>query len=147
MLKPLRAALWVCLAVVATLFGLRGLGALQPLELAAYDRLLSRVERPNAVSTRIALIEISELDIQELGHWPPTDLEISMLIESILDAGANAVGLDIYRDLPVAPGQEDFEHLHRGNEVRARVPELLLPCAQGTKPTRPPSLEEGVRSV
>ena len=111
MLKPLRAALWVCLAVVATLFGLRGLGALQPLELAAYDRLLSRVERPTAVSTRIALIEISELDIQELGHWPPTDLEISMLIESILDAGANAVGLDIYRDLPVAPGQEDFERL------------------------------------
>ena len=83
--------------------GLRASGALQPIELAVYDRLLQNLDRPVSISDSIALIEISENDIQELGHWPPSDLEIAILIESILAAGASSVGLDIYRDLAVPP--------------------------------------------
>ncbi len=111
MLKDMRASLWVWLAVVAAVLGLRASGVLQPSELAVYDRLLRQLERPPAVSNRIALIEISEDDIQQLGHWPLSDLQLAILIESILAAGANAVGLDMYRDLPVAPGELRLERL------------------------------------
>jgi len=111
MLKGFDASLWVWLAVVAAVLGLRASGVLQAIELATYDRLLHQLDRPISLSDRIALIEISEDDIQELGHWPPTDLEIAILIESILAAGANAVGLDIYRDLAVPPGEQRLEQL------------------------------------
>ena len=103
--------LGVWLAVVAAVLGLRSSGLLQPAELAVYDDLLSRIERPAAVSDRIALIEISENDIQELGHWPLSDLQIAILIESILGAGASAVGVDIYRDLPIPPGEQRLDRL------------------------------------
>ena len=90
MLKGFDASIWVWLAVVAAVLGLRASGVLQAIELATYDRLLHQLDRPTSISDRIARIEISEDDIQELGHWPPTDLEIAILIESILAAGANA---------------------------------------------------------
>jgi adenylate cyclase len=111
MLKGFDASLWVWLAVVAAVLGLRASGVLQAIELATYDRLLHQLDRPVSISDRIALIEISEDDIQELAHWPPTDLEMAILIESILAAGANSVGLDIYRDLAVPPGEERLEQL------------------------------------
>jgi adenylate cyclase len=110
-LKDFRAMLGVWLAVVAAVLGLRSSGLLQPAELAVYDDLLSRIERPAAVSDRIALIEISENDIQELGHWPLSDLQIAILIESILGAGASAVGVDIYRDLAIPPGEQRLDRL------------------------------------
>jgi len=111
MLKGFHASVWVWLAVVVTVLGLREFGAFQAIELAAYDRLLQRLDRPLSISDRIALIEISEKDIQELGHWPPSDLEVAILIESILAAGASSVGLDIYRDLAVPPGEQRLEEL------------------------------------
>jgi len=110
-LRDLRASLGVWLAVIVAVFALRALGWLQPGELAVYDFLLGRLERPTEVSERIALLEISEEDIQQLGHWPLHDLEIAKLIESLLDAGANAVGVDIYRDLPIPPGVEELDAL------------------------------------
>jgi adenylate cyclase len=118
MWKDYQGAFWVWLAVVVAILGLRGAGALQPIELAVYDRLLGRLERPATVSSRVALIEISEQDIQSLGHWPLSDLEVVTLIESLMDAGAESVGLDIYRDLPVPPGVERFER-HLEEEPRS----------------------------
>jgi adenylate cyclase len=110
-LKDLRASLGVWLIVVATVLGLRSLGWLQAGELAAYDYLLGRLARPDRVSDRIALVEISEKDIQQLGHWPLYDREVAQLLESILTAGASAVGVDIYRDLPIPPGVEQLDAL------------------------------------
>jgi CHASE2 domain-containing sensor protein len=68
MLKAFHASLWVWLAVVVAVLGLRASGVLQAVELAAYDRLIHQLDRPVSISDRIALIEISEGDIQELGH-------------------------------------------------------------------------------
>jgi len=118
MWKDYQGAFWVWVAVVVAILGLRGAGALQPIELAVYDRLLGLRERPASVSNRVALIEISEQDIQSLGHWPLSDLEVMTLIESLLDAGAESVGLDLYRDLPVPPGEERFER-HLEEEPRS----------------------------
>jgi CHASE2 domain-containing sensor protein len=95
MWKDYQGAFWVWLAVVVAILGLRGAGALQPIELAVYDRLLGRLERPATVSSRVALIEISEQDIQSLGHWPLSDLEVVTLIESLIDAGGENLGHDI----------------------------------------------------
>ena len=68
MLKDTRAfvAVWV-VALVAVLV-LRAVSFLQPFELRTYYFLLSQMERPSSVPDRIALAEISEADIQELGQ-------------------------------------------------------------------------------
>jgi adenylate cyclase len=56
---------------------------------------------------------------------PPTDLEIAILIESILTAGASSVGLDIYRDLAVPPGEQRLE------ELLEREPRIVLVFKHG----------------
>ena len=92
-------------AVVAAVLVIRTLGLLQGLELAIYDqwvRYASRVEEPRS---RIVILAITEQDIREQGHWPLSDRTMTELLRAVLAADPRVVGLDIYRDLPVPPGE------------------------------------------
>lgn len=100
--------------VCALVLGLGGLGLLEPLELALYDHYLRRFPTPlPEPSSPLLLVEIREADIREQGHWPISDRTLAAALRALLDAGADAVGLDLYRDLPVAPGVAVFERLLR----------------------------------
>jgi adenylate cyclase len=92
---------------------LRAAGLLQGAELAVYDQYLRRssLRLEGKQSSSVVLLEITEDDIRAQGHWPISDRTLADAMGVLLDAGARVVGLDIYRDLPVAPGQEIFERL------------------------------------
>jgi adenylate cyclase len=82
-------------------------GALQPLELAVYDRMVAgrgNVARPDA---RVVLVGASEEDIGRFG-WPASDETLTRLLGAIEAQKPRAIGLDIYRDQPRPPGDEDF---------------------------------------
>jgi adenylate cyclase len=98
--RVLLGAQLVALAVL----GLRGAGWLQPLELAWYDAMV-RAHAGEATSDRLAVIVAEEADIDRLG-WPLPDAVLARLIERLLEAGAAAVAVDIYRDRPVGEGAE-----------------------------------------
>jgi adenylate cyclase len=96
---------WLAVALtvlVAALTWLRNAGHLQFLELAAYDVLVATATRPGGLKPPITLIDITEADIQRMGNWPLTDLQLAEALRRILDAEPRVVGVDIYRDLPVA---------------------------------------------
>jgi CHASE2 domain-containing sensor protein len=99
------------LAVAALVLGARSLGWLQGLELAVYDAQLTSL--PGAPSTSVVLVEITEADIQEQGHWPISDRRLAELLREIGEGGPRVIGLDLYRDLPNPPGEEYFRRTLR----------------------------------
>ncbi len=131
-------------AVFALVAGARALGLLEPLELDAYDRLLHPpAERPDPP---VALVTIREEDIRRFGH-PLCDAWLALAIERLLDAGARAVGVDVYRDVPVAlcggesPGPVGGASLARVAGGSDRVFMVMkLPDARGGGTPPPPFL-------
>jgi adenylate cyclase len=95
--------LFICLLAV------RESGVLQPLELEAYDLFMRLSGDGVAADTRVALINITEADIQQLGQWPLSDESLASLITSLQAHNPEVIGVDIYRDLPVPPGSAQLD--------------------------------------
>ncbi len=88
------------------LIGLRLLGLLQPLELDTYD-LFFQWRPTEKIDERIVLVAINESDIQKYNS-PISDADLAQLLNIIKQQKPRAIGLDIYRDLPIATGQEEL---------------------------------------
>ena len=101
--------------VLAGVLGLRAVGWLQPLELAVYDQYLRHAARAPDTSppSRVLMLEITEQDIRDQGHWPLSDHTLAAALRELLAADVSAIGLDIYRDLPVPPGEAQLEAILR----------------------------------
>jgi adenylate cyclase len=91
--------------VFAAVMGLREASLLQGLELAIYDQYVRHASRSAEPPSRIAIVEVTEEDIREQGHWPLSDRTMTSALRALGEAGARVIGLDIYRDLPVPPGE------------------------------------------
>lgn len=130
--SPPAASLVVGALVGLAVLMVRSTGYLEPWELVAYDWSL-RV-RPEAAidENRIVVIGITEDDIGALGRWPLTDAVMADTVRKLLPSQPRAIGIDIYRDFPVPPGQKAFEQVlttHRnvimvekfGRDSQARV--------------------------
>lgn len=126
--------------VAGVIIGLRWAGWLQELELAALDQFF-RWRPPEAVDSRIVIVEIDEQDIQKLGNWPPSDQTLAQLLNRLKQQQPRAIGLDLYRDLPVEPGHQELV------EVFQSTPNLIgirkvAGDAEGTAVNPPPILNE-----
>ena len=94
------------LAVALIVLAARWAGWLERLELVAYDHHQRWVSRVSDAPSRVALVNVTEADIQRLGSYPLTDATLALAIERLEASGARAIGVDIYRDIPVPPGSE-----------------------------------------
>ncbi len=106
--SPLLAVLLVSITVFLGIVGLRNTGSFEGLELAAYDwsiRLRPSISEP---SDRIVLVSVTERDIQNQGRWPLPDAIIARVLKLIGQYKPRAIGLDIYRDIPVPPGRDQL---------------------------------------
>lgn len=82
------------------------LGIFRVLEWLILDQfLLLRPQEP--VDERIAIVTIDEEDIDYVVQWPMSDKVMAQLLRNINAQNPNAIGLDIYRDLPVEPGHDE----------------------------------------
>lgn len=108
-LKPLfwqwRGVLFAVPNITVLVIALRLTGLLQLLELAALDQffLLRPLEPPD---NRIVIVEINEADVRQQPQWPMSDGALARVLDTIKQQKPQAIGLDIYRDLPVNPGHE-----------------------------------------
>ena len=84
---------------------LRMLGLLQPWEWAAYDQYF-RLRPLEPQDKRIVIVGIDEADIRAIGQPIIPDQVYARLLEKLKAMQPRAIGLDIYRDLPVEPGHE-----------------------------------------
>lgn len=114
LLKLFKKIVWNWRGVIVTvpsvaglIIGLRLVGWLQPLEWAALDAFfqLRPLEPPDE---RVLIVGIEESDIQKLGQWPMSDQVLASLLNKIKQQRPRAIGLDLYRDLPVQPGHEEL---------------------------------------
>lgn len=110
--SPLAATGLAVILVGLSVLGLRSLGLLESLELTAYDWYM-RLRPSPAADSRIVLIAITEQDIQNQGGWPLSDAVLARAAETVARYGPRAIGLDIYRDVPVPPGSEALEAVFR----------------------------------
>jgi len=95
-------ALLLAHLVFAAVLGLRALGQLQSPEMLAYDFVLARQAAQQAPDPRITLIWLTDADQRAWG-WPLSDAHLAQLLDTLLQAQARAIGLDLYRDMPVPP--------------------------------------------
>lgn len=99
-------------AVAGVVIGVRYLGLLQPLEFPVLDQFfLLRPREP--VDPRIVIVEINEADVQKARQWPMSDRMLTQLLTKIKQQKPFAIGLDIYRDLPVEPGHKELIKLFK----------------------------------
>ena len=121
-------------AVAGLTLSIQLTGFFQHLEWATYDRFfcLRPLEPPDE---RITLITIDETDIHHLGQWPIPDATLARLLRTLNRHQPAAIGLDLYRDLPVEPGHQDLVAVmkstsnlvgvEKGIDSRVRPPQIL----------------------
>jgi adenylate cyclase len=101
----------------AVLLLCRELGGLQFAELAIYDQLVVSWSQAG-ISDRVVLVTVTEDDIGDHG-WPLRDADLTILLGRLTGWGARAVAVDLYRDRPLPPGDQELATL------RAKHPEIV----------------------
>ncbi|WP_013334934.1 CHASE2 domain-containing protein [Gloeothece verrucosa] len=126
-LKPFKLtkanlSILIGLGLSLVIIGLRMLGIFQGWELHLIDFYfnLKPIEK---VDERIILVGVTEKDIDKLQANRLSDLYLTKLIKKIESGKPVAIGLDIYRDHPVAPSyQELFELSKQGIDIFKTYP-------------------------
>lgn len=86
------------------LLGIQKLGVFEPLEMKVYDQMMQLRGDPGPDS-RLLIVALTEKDIQKW-NWPLSGELLERLLGKLEAYEPRAIGLDIFRDLPVQPGHE-----------------------------------------
>jgi adenylate cyclase len=98
--------------VAGIVIAFRFAGLLQSWEWANLDQFF-RWRPSDPMQKRILIVGINEPDIRYVGKWPASDADMAKVLEKIKAQKPRAIGLDIYRDLPVPPGTEALEKVFK----------------------------------
>lgn len=88
---------------------LRTLGVFVPVELRLYDWSIDMRSEVAAPDPRVVLIQIDEEDIRRQQQWPLSDATLAQVLTVLSAAQPRVIGVDIFRDLPVPPGQAELQ--------------------------------------
>ena len=136
-------ALIVANLVALMLLSLRETGWLQSLELSAFDTLVTFFAGSQE-SDRVVLVVTTEEDINRL-NYPIRDNYLAAVLAAVLAGGPKAVGVDLYRDLPMAPGNQELQAIQRAHDNLYWVFKLPDVGNDGVPP--PPALRGTGREV
>lgn len=107
-----------------------GTGSFQLLEWAILDRFF-QLRLRESVDPRIVVVTIDESDITQIGTWLIPDKVLAQLLEKINAQQLRAIGLDLYRDLPVEPGHQELVEVFKSTPnligVEKVVGEMVAP--------------------
>lgn len=102
------------LLVAIVVIGLRSIGVLESLELAAFDHLI-RMRPQEGVDSRLLIVEATEADINRL-DYPIPDGKLAATIERIQQHKPRVIGLLIFRDRPRNPGSQELLNLWQNQD-------------------------------
>jgi CHASE2 domain-containing sensor protein len=97
----------IALCITAPILLIRLGGLLQGLEWNFLDQFF-RWRPPEIREERIVVVTIDESDLRQIGHWPISDRVLAKALTQIKAQHPQAIGLDLYRDLPVEPGHAEL---------------------------------------
>ena len=136
-------ALMVANLVALVLLPLREAGWLQGLELSAYDTLVT-LFAGSQQSDRVVLVVTNEADINRFGY-PIRDNDLSTVLARVFAGGPKAVGVDLYRDLAMPPGNDELQAIQRSHDNLYWV--FKLPDEGNIGVPAPPALRQSGREV
>ncbi len=135
-LLPIKTVTVASLLVTSLIIGMRSLGFLQSWELQAYDQLMQW--RPNErQDERLLLVTITEQDVQfqpvtERGAASLSEDSLTQLLAKLERSQPRAIGLDIYREIPVGANNKDLA-------IRMKKSEgFFVICKYGNPGVTPP---------
>jgi diguanylate cyclase (GGDEF)-like protein len=126
LLGKYRSILTVSTGVTLFVAALSYLGALQSLELGFYDAFM-RSRPPEVPDRRIVLVTVDEATLTRLPQWPLSDADLARAIETIAAQSPDAIGLNLYRNVPVNPGSERWQEVARQTENLIGVEKIGFP--------------------
>ncbi|KAM3110059.1 CHASE2 domain-containing protein [Phormidesmis sp. 146-33] len=136
-MKRLKQQLWqgrgVLIAapsVTAIVLLVRLSGSLQFLEWAMFDHWV-RLRPSEARETRITLVGVTESDVQRYGT-PLTDETLAAVLEKLKQHQPAAIGLDLYRDIPVGKGYDRLVKVFRSTPNLIGVQKVVSSAASGS---------------
>jgi CHASE2 domain-containing sensor protein/nitrogen-specific signal transduction histidine kinase/ActR/RegA family two-component response regulator len=108
-LFPYRRLALLTPAVIAGTIAAHHLGWFNRLEWQMHDRMVLLQQDKSAgkaIADKIVIVTIDEKDIAAVKNWPIPDESLAALLEKIRAQNPRAVGMDLYRDLPVGKGYD-----------------------------------------
>ena len=112
----LQSVVFSSLLVTGLGLATKRLGWLEPLELNMFDQWV-RLQPTLPDDDRLLIIGITEEDIRRYG-WPIKDDLLAAALTRLQTANPTVIGLDLYRDLPVPPGEQALiEQLNEPNLI------------------------------
>ncbi len=130
------------IAVSGIIIGLRNGGHFQHWELRVFDYMV-RLREQQPSDPRIIIISISEADLREQNRWPFPDKTIATLLEKLQANQPRVIGLDVYRNLPVEPKEENggarlLKQLQKPNVITVRSLDVVkdTPSPPGVDPNQ-----------
>lgn len=139
--NPVFAAALSCLLVFLAIVGVRRSGNLEFLELPAYDWFVRLQHDASLLDPRITVVRVSEKDLLSTGQWPLTDEILAQALTILIREKPRAIGLDLFRDIPVPPGTETLNTLLREN------PNIIVTMKFGEGGVPPPPVLKGTEQV
>jgi PAS domain S-box-containing protein len=116
------------------------MGILQLWELAGLDRFFHATPTTTP-DPRIVIVEINESDIKKTRQWPISDATLAELLQKIKMLQPRAIGLDLYRDLPVGEGAEALAAVLQSTPNLIGI-QKVVPGADGSVVSPPPMLSQ-----
>ncbi len=149
MFPQLKQNVWnwrVVLVAAPTVAGavviLRLAGLFQAPGWAMLDRFY-RWRPPESLDPRIAIVTINESDLKQVGKWPISDQTLAELLLKIRANRPRAIGLDLYRDLPVEPGSEKLAQVYKSTPNLIGVKKVVANRLEATVPAPPILSQKG----
>lgn len=106
---PVAMAVLAAGVVFIVTITLQRTGYLEFLETFAYDCCIALQPKITAGPLKIVLVGITEDDIRKRGKWPLTDADLADLLQTLCRMHPRAVGMDIFRDFSVPPGEAELD--------------------------------------
>ncbi|MGQ4648721.1 CHASE2 domain-containing protein [Lyngbya aestuarii] len=135
-----------CLSLVATflLMAVRQLGMLQSLELQAFDHLM-RTRKAEANDSRLLVVKITEADIQAQDKESRrgaslSDASLAKLLQLLESYQPRAIGLDVFRDFPVAAEYPELAKLLQTSDRLIAVCKVSNPNNDDPGVSSPPEV-------
>ena len=114
----------IIVLVVVTL--MRMTGVMQSLELIFLDTML-RLRPSEQFDERVVIVGIGSKDIESVKQYPIPDGKIAELLAKLESYQPRAIGLDLFKNVPVQPGAEELERVLRGNTDIIGIEKILPP--------------------
>ena len=117
-------------------------GGLVKIELQLYDLLMQETQRPISTQTPVIVVPIEEADITnpEWGGYPLRDAIFARVLEKVVASEPAAVGLDVYRDIPVPFDASERDELDKVLMAHAEIVGIFLMGEGGTRAVPAPSV-------